>query len=162
PAVLVALYIVGRYSNRRVALLAVIVTMLVGFAVAELSPTIPSYDFQNLGTLALVPLAGLAGAWVRTQRTYVLGAEQRADRAEREREEEARRRVAEERLRIARELHDIVGHALMSISVTSSVTARIVEDDPKAGREALETINHVSSNALGEIRGTLSLLRGIA
>jgi signal transduction histidine kinase len=162
PVVLVALYAVGRYCSRWVALAALLTTMLVGFLVAEFSRDIPSYDFQNLGTLALVPLATLAGAWVRTQRTYVIGAEQRADRAEREREEEARRRVAEERLRIARELHDIVGHALMSISVTSSVTARIVEDDPKAGRKALETINHLSSSALGEIRGTLSLLRGIA
>jgi signal transduction histidine kinase len=162
PAVLVALYIVGRYCSRRVALGALITTMLLGFVLAEVSGSIPSYDFQNLGTLALVPLATLGGAWVRTQRTYVIGAEERAERAERDREQEARRRVAEERLRIARELHDIVGHALMSISVTSSVTARVVEDDPKAGREALETINHLSNSALGEIRGTLSLLRGIA
>jgi signal transduction histidine kinase len=139
-----------------------ITTVLLGLVVAAISTSIPSYDFQNLGTLASVPFAVLAGAWVRTQRTYVIGAEERADRAEREREDEARRRVTEERLRIARELHDIVGHALMSISVTSSVTARFVEEDPKAGREALETINSVSNCALGEIRRTLSLLRGLA
>ncbi len=162
PAVLFALYAVGRYCGRATALSAAIGTLLVGFAVAEISASIPSYDFQNLGTLATVPFAVLAGAWVRTQRTYVLGAEERAERAEREREDEARRRVTEERLRIARELHDIVGHALMSISVTSSVSARFVEEDPKAGREALETINTVSNSALGEIRRTLSLLRGIA
>jgi signal transduction histidine kinase len=46
--------------------------------------------------------------------------------------------------------------------VTSSVSARFVEDEPKAGREALETINAVSNSALGEIRRTLSLLRGVA
>jgi signal transduction histidine kinase len=76
--------------------------------------------------------------------------------------EEAHGFTAGERLRIARELHDIVGHALMSISVTSSVSARFVEDDPKAGREALETVNAVSNSALSEIRRTLSLLRGVA
>jgi signal transduction histidine kinase len=162
PADLVALYAVGRYRGRGVALTAAIGTLIVGFTVAEVAPSVPSYNLQNLGTLAAVPFAVLAGAWVRTQRTYVLGAEERAARAESEREEEARRRVTEERLRIARELHDIVGHALMSISVTSSVTARFVEDDPKSGREALETINSVSNSALGEIRRTLSLLRGIA
>ena len=162
PAGLVALYAVGRYCGRGVALTTAITTILLGFVVAEISRSIPSYDLQNLGTLASVPFAVLAGAWVRTQRTYVIGAEERAERAEREREDEARRRVTEERLRIARELHDIVGHALMSISVTSSVTARFVEDDPKAGREALETINSVSNCALGEIRRTLSLLRGLA
>jgi signal transduction histidine kinase len=162
PADLVALYAVGRYCVRGVALTAAVGTVVVGFIVAEISDRIPSYNFQNLGTLASVPFAVLAGAWVRTQRRYVLGAEERAERAEREGENEARRRVTEERLRIARELHDIVGHALMSISVTSSVTARFVEDDPKAGREALETINSVSNSALTEIRRTLSLLRGIA
>ena len=162
PSDLIALYAVGRYCGRGTALTAAIGTLVVGFTVAEISKNVPSYNFQNLGTLAAVPFAVLAGAWVRTQRTYVLGAEQRANRAEREREEEARRRVTEERLRIARELHDIVGHALMSISVTSSVSARFVEEDPKAGREALETINTVSNSALGEIRRTLSLLRGVA
>lgn len=162
PADLVALYAVGRYCGRGVALAAAIGTIVVGFVVADISTSIPSYNLQNLGTLAAVPFAVLAGAWVRTQRTYLRGAEERADRAEREREDEARRRVTEERLRIARELHDIVGHALMSISVTSSVTARFVEEDPKSGREALETINSVSNSALGEIRRTLSLLRGIA
>ena len=160
PGALIALYAVGRYCIRGTALAVAIATLVVGFAVAEISNSVPSYNLQNLGTLATVPLAVLAGAWVRTQRTYVLGAEERANRAEREREDEARRRVTEERLRIARELHDIVGHALMSISVTSSVSARFVEEDPKAGREALETINTVSNSALEEIRRTLSLLRG--
>jgi signal transduction histidine kinase len=162
PGDLIALYAVGRYCGRGTALTAAIGTLVIGLTAAEISKNVPSYNFQNLGTLAAVPFAVLAGAWVRTQRTYVLGAEQRANRAEREREEEARRRVTEERLRIARELHDIVGHALMSISVTSSVSARFVEEDPKAGREALETINTVSNSALGEIRRTLSLLRGVA
>jgi signal transduction histidine kinase len=162
PADLVALYAVGRYCGRGVALTSAIGTVLVGLAVSGISRSIPSYDFENLSTLAAVPLAVLAGAWVRTQRMYVLGAEERADRAEREREDETRRRVTEERLRIARELHDIVGHALMSISVTSSVSARFVEEDPKAGREALETISTVSNSALAEIRRTLSLFRGTA
>jgi signal transduction histidine kinase len=162
PGDLVALYAVGRYCGRVASLAAAAATLLAGFAVAEVSRNIPSYNTQNLSVLTLVPLAVLAGAFVRTQRTYVLGAEERAERAEREREEVARRRVIEERLRIARELHDIVGHALMSISVTSSVSARFVEDEPKAGREALETINTVSNSALGEIRRTLSLLRGLA
>jgi signal transduction histidine kinase len=162
PADLVALYAAGRYCGRGMALATAIGVLLIGVAVSEISVSIPSYNLENLGVLAMVPLAILAGAWVRTQRTYLLGAEERAERAEREREEEARRRVVEERLRIARELHDIVGHALMSISVTSSVSARFVEDEPKAGREALETINAVSNSALGEIRRTLSLLRGIA
>ncbi|MCW2948643.1 MAG: putative two-component system sensor kinase [Actinoallomurus sp.] len=159
PADLVALYSVGRYCSRGAALTVAIVTILIGFAVAAVSENIPSYDVHNISSLGWVLFAVIAGAWVRIQRTHVIGAEERAERAEREREEEARRRVTEERLRIARELHDIVGHALMSINVTSSVSARLVDRDPEAGREALRTISALSSSALGEIRGTLSLLR---
>jgi signal transduction histidine kinase len=155
PANLVALYAVGRYCTRGVAIGAALATILVGLAVAPLSTSIPAYGLTELGWVAA---AVLAGAWVRTQR-YVVGAEERAERAEREREEEARRRVAEERVHIARELHDIVGHALMSISVLSSVSARLVDGNPKAGRDALRTISGVSNSALREIRSTLSLLR---
>lgn len=103
--------------------------------------------------------AGVAGAWVRTQRANVIAAEDRAARAEHEREEMARRRVAEERLRIARELHDVVGHAIMSISVQSSAGARVVEHNPAAGRQSLETIADISGSALREIRVSLGMLR---
>lgn len=153
PANLVALYAVGRYCTRGVAIGAALMVVLAGFAVAALSRR--PYDVPQLGWVAA---AVLAGAWVRTQR-YVIGAEERAERAERGREEEARRRVAEERVHIARELHDIVGHALMSISVLSSVSARLVDGNPRAGRDALRAISGVSNSALREIRSTLSLLR---
>ncbi len=159
PADVIALYAVGRYSARGVALAAAITTLVIGFTAAAVFERIPNYSFHNIADLGWVPFAVLTGAWVRTQRTYLIGAEERAERAESEREEEARSRVAEERLRIARELHDIVGHALMSINVTSSVSARLARRDPKAARDALYTINALSGSALGEIRSTLSLLR---
>jgi signal transduction histidine kinase len=158
--ILIALYAVGRYCPRGIALASAIITMIITFVVANLIHAIPDYTFHNLAELAWIPVAVLAGAWIRTQRRYLIGAEERAERAERDREEEARRRVTEERLRIARELHDIVGHALMSINVTSSVSARFATRDPAAAREALHTINSVSGSALSEIRSTLNLLRG--
>jgi signal transduction histidine kinase len=159
PATFVALYAVGRYCSRSVALAATVLTILIGFAVAQVADSIPSYTLHNVVNLGWVVFAVLTGAWVRTQKTYVRDVEERAERAERGREEEARRRVAEERVRIARELHDIVGHALMSINVLSSVSSRIIERDARAGRDALRTISEVSNSALREIRSTLSLLR---
>jgi signal transduction histidine kinase len=159
PADVVALYAVGRYRGRGVALASALSTVVIGFAAAQLSPRIPSYTIHSVTDLGWAPFAVLAGAWVRTQCMYLIGAQERADRAEREREEEARRCATEERLRIARELHDIVGHALMSINVTSSVSARLSIHDPEAAREALRTINTLSGSALGEIRKTLNLLR---
>jgi signal transduction histidine kinase len=158
PAVLVALYAVGRYRSRSVAVAATITTILIGFAAAQLFKAIPSYNTHTITQLGWVPFAVLAGAWVQTERTRVTGAQLRAERAEREREE-IRHRATHERLRIARELHDIIGHALMSISVTSSVAAHLDAGCPETGRDALRTINAVSRSALEEIRGTLHLLR---
>lgn len=160
PATFVALYAVGRYCSRGTALVATVLTILIGFTVAEVSGRVPSYTLHNVRDLGWVVFAVLVGAWVRTQHVYVRDVEERAERAERGREEEARRRVAEERVRIARELHDIVGHALMSINVLSSVSSRLAERNPATGREALGTIREVSNSALREIRSTLSLLRG--
>ncbi|GAA0346076.1 histidine kinase [Actinoallomurus spadix] len=159
PATVVALYAAGRYRGRATALAAAAGTILVGFTVSELSERIPSYTLHNVRDLGWVVFAVLAGAWVRSQRIYVRDVEERAARAEREHDEEARRRVAEERVRIARELHDIVGHALMSINILSSVSSRIVERNPDACRDAMDQIRGASNAALGEIRSTLSLLR---
>lgn len=160
PADLVALYSVGRYCGRTVAVIAAIVTLAIGITAATWSRSIPSYDLRNISSLGWVVVAVVAGAWVRIQRTYVTGAEERAVRAERDREEEASHRATEERIRIARELHDIVGHALMSISVTSSVNARLADRDPASAQEALQSINQVANSALREVRTTLNLLRG--
>ncbi|MCO5973438.1 sensor histidine kinase [Actinoallomurus soli] len=159
PATFVALYAVGRYCSRATALAAAVGTMIIGFTVSELIQRIPSYTLHNVRDLGWVVFAVLAGAWVQTQSVYVRDVEERAERAERERDEEALRRVAEERVRIARELHDIVGHALMSINVLASVSSRIVERNPEACRDAMGQIKGVSNSALREIRSTLSLLR---
>ncbi|GAA4617632.1 histidine kinase [Actinoallomurus liliacearum] len=159
PAAFIALYAVGRYCSRGMALAAAVGTILIGFFVSEMVSAIPSYTLHNVRDLGWVVFAVLAGAWVRTQKLYVRDVEERAERAEREREEEARRRAAEERVRIARELHDIVGHALMSINVLSSVSSRIIDRDPSTGRDSLKQISGISNSALREIRSTLNLLR---
>jgi signal transduction histidine kinase len=157
PAVLVALYAVGRYRPRTVAVPATIGTILIGFVAAQLFKAIPSYNIHTVSQLGWVPFAVLAGAWVQTQRTQVTGAQLRAERAEHEREE-VRHRATEERLRIAREVHDIIGHALMSINVTSSVAGRLDVGTPETSQDALRTVNAVSRSALQEIRNTLDLL----
>jgi signal transduction histidine kinase len=85
--------------------------------------------------------------------------EGRAARAEREREQDARRRVAEERLRIARDLHDSVGHHLALISVQSDVAGRAMDGEMPAAREALAHVKSASRKALEELRDTVGLLR---
>jgi signal transduction histidine kinase len=114
---------------------------------------------QNLAFTALGGLAIAAGDSTRNRRAYLAEVEQRAERAEREREQDARRRIAEERLRIARDLHDSVGHHLAVIGVQSDVVGLAIDSDAVAAREALAHVKSASRKALGELRDTVSLLR---
>nr|WP_202424706.1 sensor histidine kinase [Streptomyces sp. HUCO-GS316] len=104
------------------------------------------------------------GIDVRYYRQYVAGIVERAERAERTREEEARRRVAEERLRIARDLHDLLAHSITLIAVQTSVAAHVLAADPeRLDREtvakALDDIAETCRTARGEVRTTLEVLR---
>src|SRR5918995_1765733 len=83
----------------------------------------------------------------------------RAEGLERTREELARRAVVEERLRIARELHDVVAHALSVIAVQAGAGRVVGEDSPATAREALASIETASRSALGEMRRLLMVLR---
>jgi signal transduction histidine kinase len=104
------------------------------------------------------------GVDVRFYRQYVASIVERAERAERTREEEARRRVAEERLRIARDLHDLLAHTITLIGVQTSVAAHVLSADPeRLDREtvakALDDIAETCRSARGELRTTLEVLR---
>ena len=86
-------------------------------------------------------------------------AEERASRAEREREIAARVAVAEERGRIARELHDVVAHA-MSVMVlqVGAVRHRMPDGDAEV-RETLKEVEQTGRTALAEMRRLLNAMR---
>ncbi|HXF37277.1 MAG TPA: sensor histidine kinase [Actinomycetota bacterium] len=129
----------------------------IGFAV------FPWLDFvlrhappPSLGGLAallawLLVLMGAAEA-VRLRR-------ERAAEAIRIREEETRRRASEERLRIARELHDALGHHLSLINVQSGVALHLGQGLPEPARSSLVAIKQASKEALAELRSVLEILR---
>ncbi|MDX3187406.1 sensor histidine kinase [Streptomyces sp. MN03-5084-2B] len=77
--------------------------------------------------------------------------------AERTKEAEARARATDERLRIARELHDVLGHHLALINVQAG--AALHRRDPGQAEEALGAIKDASRTALQELRTTLGMLR---
>ncbi|MFI0962023.1 sensor histidine kinase [Streptomyces sp. NPDC021080] len=104
------------------------------------------------------------GVYVRVHGQYFASVVERAERAERTREEEARRRVAEERLRIARDLHDLLAHSITLIGVQTSVAAHVLAADPDrldrtAVAKALDDISETCRSARGELRTTLEVLR---
>jgi signal transduction histidine kinase len=113
----------------------------------------PGPSFVGVAGLAawLLVLLGAAEA-VRIRR-------ERAAEAARIQEEEARRRASEERLRIARELHDALGHHLSLISVQSGVALHLNEQLPEQARSSLSAIKQASKEALGELRSVLDVLR---
>src|SRR4051812_25729203 len=74
-------------------------------------------------------------------------------------EDEAHRRIAEERLRIAREVHDVVGHGLAAISLRAGVADHVMEKDPRESQEALRAIRQISTDALDDLGALLGVLR---
>jgi len=75
------------------------------------------------------------------------------------REEQERRQASDERLRIARELHDVLGHHLSLINVQAGVGLHLMDSRPEQAREALTAIKTASSEALREVRSVLAALR---
>jgi signal transduction histidine kinase len=86
-------------------------------------------------------------------------ARDRAARAEREREERARTAVAEERARIARELHDVVGHSVSVMTVQAAGVRRLLRPDQERERDALLVVERTGREALAEMRRMVGVLR---
>ena len=106
----------------------------------------------------LFAVGWLVGFALRERAEQTEAAEQRAARAERERENAARLAVAEERARIARELHDVVAHAV-SVMVLQVGAVRHRMPQGAADREALHNVEHAGRTALAEMRRLLGAMR---
>ncbi|MEU9475117.1 histidine kinase [Streptomyces sp. NPDC048191] len=155
----IALYTVAATTDRTTTWRVGLLTMTVLTAAAMLGGPLPWYAQENLGVLAWTGIGATAGDAVRSRRAVVQAIRERAERAERTREEEARRRVAEERLRIARDLHDVVAHHIALVNVQAGVAAHVMDKRPDQAKEALAHVREASRSALDELRATVGLLR---
>jgi signal transduction histidine kinase len=161
-ALFIAVYTVTAYGDGRrslvIAGVSITVLTIVWFvAAADIEPR-AAIGWVFFRTGAAVMSAAL-GESVRSRRVIAADAQERAELAERTREEEARARVDAERLRIAREVHDTVAHAIAIINVQAGVTAHVLDKRPEQAREALQAIAQTSSRALREMRAILGVLR---
>lgn len=77
----------------------------------------------------------------------------------RTRELELRRSAFEERLRIARDVHDVVGHSLSVINMQAGVALHLLDRRPEQAETSLQAIKATSNNALDELRSTLAVFR---
>jgi signal transduction histidine kinase len=104
-------------------------------------------------------LVWVAGFALRGRAAHAEAAEQRAVHAEHEREAAGRVAVAEERARIARELHDIVAHAVSVMVLQVGAVRHKLPDDRREDRDALSHVEQAGRSALSEMRRLLDAMR---
>ncbi|HEX6452929.1 MAG TPA: sensor histidine kinase [Trebonia sp.] len=148
-------------TSRRTAIAGAVVMLAVLSALALLA--------GQHGALLPVIFAGWAAAAVfggdalRARNGRLAALRERARFLELTREEEARRRVAEERLRIARDLHDSVAHAMTAINVQAGAAVHVLSRRPQEAGEAagtaLAAIQRASGEVLEELSAMLAVLR---
>jgi hypothetical protein len=107
----------------------------------------------------MIATAGAAGTAVGYYRALLGATRAQLAREAQTHEEQARHRLIEERLRIARELHDILGHTMASISVQAGAGLHLLATRPAQAAEALTTIKHVSDQGLTDVKTMLGVLR---
>jgi signal transduction histidine kinase len=138
---------------------AVVIAM---FVVHVSALAVAKGEFPTVGLLLGVVIWG--GAWVvgdrvRLRRARIAELRERTRRAERDAERERRLAAAEERTRLARDLHDSAGHAINVILVQAGAARLLSKQDPERSQAALETIEEVARETLGEIDQLVRVLR---
>ena len=108
-------------------------------------------------TTYLTVLFGLA--WVLIPALLLQASSARRAAAGAAREEELHRVAYEERLRVARDIHDVVGHSLSMISLQSGVALHVFDSNPEQARASLQAIRDAAKGSLAELRQTLGVFR---
>jgi len=150
----VAGYSVANREDRTRALYGLAALAAFGVAWLVFDPVIvrPVQYAQGSAYLSILLIAWLLGAYLRTRRLYAAG-------LVRERQEKELTAVAEERNRIARELHDVVGHSVSLMTVQASAVRRLMRADQEKERAALEVVEAAGREALTEMRRMVGVLR---
>ncbi|GFJ78128.1 two-component sensor histidine kinase [Phytohabitans houttuyneae] len=144
-AFMVATYTAARHLPLKPAAIAA------GIALVVLSV----HTFTDGNIEGLVPGA----AWVVVP--FAVGVTVRLSReaAARTRDDLARQYADEERLRVAQEVHDVVGHGLSAINMQAEIALHLLDKRPEQAEAALTAISRTSREALDELRVTLALVR---
>jgi signal transduction histidine kinase len=150
---------VALHSDRRRSLVAFVATAVVMTTAVLIQPSGVVDKATALSTALATVVFWLVGENVRQRRGRWQALRERNESLEREREDRARQAVIEERLRIARELHDIVAHAMSVVAVQSGVGHHVIDANPGQAKLALAAIETTTRAALTEMRRLLGVLR---
>ncbi len=157
--VFVLTFDIALHSKARVAFAALVASAAAMTVSLALQPNGVAALAEWVASGAGLLVAWLVGRNLRYRRARWAELQDRPERLERERQEEARRAVTEERLRIARELHDVIAHSMSVIAVQSAVGHHVMDTQPDQARQALAAIEATSRSALTEMRRLLGVLR---
>jgi signal transduction histidine kinase len=161
----VSIYVLGMAASFLLGNLRDTLKARLGLAVVLGGAVTVVYNLPGRSTneLVFIPLvfgiSWLAGFALRGQAEQAQAAEIRAAQAEREREAAARVAVAEERARIARELHDVVAHAVSVMVLQVGAVRHKLPQALEEDREALGHVELAGRTALGEMRRLLGAMR---
>lgn len=158
-ALFVALYSLALHGRlRQLPWACAALAGALGLVAVRVSVAVPAGD--ALFFLLSTATAALAlGLMIRIRRAQLAGLRERAARLEVERDQRGRLAVAAERTRVAREMHDIVGHNLSVIITLADAGAYATAAAPERGQEALRLIGDTGRQALSELRRVLGVLR---
>lgn len=149
---LVAIYTVASRSARRLRLALLAFTVVGGLATVGSSET-------ALRGVVLFVAAYAIGRAAATSRAHAAALEERAEHLERERQMEAERAAERERARIARDMHDILAHAVSLMVVQAEAGPVVVRSDPARAEAAFDAIAAAGRDAMGQLRRMLGLLK---
>jgi signal transduction histidine kinase len=156
-AALAALVLFGMRPERSQSVAGLALALGIATVVNHNDPKSKAGDYVFITIIFTV--AWIVGFAVGAKFREVDEARERAARAEREREDRARLAVADERARIARELHDVVGHSVSVMTVQASAVRRLVGPEQEKIREALLVVEQTGREALAEMRRMVGVLR---
>lgn len=150
PVLAFAAAMCGRYSTTPAP--AIIASAACAFAGLAMSWV---HHYDSGGTFSAVAIGPLAGL-------FAYGAGRRADaldKLRRTRAELARAAVAEERLRIARDLHDLLGHSLSLITLKAELARRVIGSDPDRAATEVAELEAVARQSLSDVREAVAGFR---
>jgi signal transduction histidine kinase len=158
-ALLVALYTVALESEWRLVAAAAVI-LETGVVLATVRWNLAANHVQSFVFLTgLAFTALLAGVVVRALRSQLDWLAERAERLERERDQQASLAAATERARIAREMHDVVSHNIQVMVTLADAASLAQASDPDRAAEAIQEVSSTGRQALTDMRRMLGVLR---
>ncbi len=155
-ALVVATFSLGAYARSRTAMVVGAAGVL-AFALIAVTKAKPIGDVTFVAVVLFAPW--VAGLELHRRGRRVLQLEEQARDLGEQAEQRARAAVDEERARIARELHDVVAHAMSVIVVQAGAERHVLPAEAESTRAVLETIERTGRQGLGEMRRLLGMMR---